>query len=235
MKQCKICGEEKPLIQKSHIISKCLFKDLFEEKPRKHILEFDIINRTKPKKPSDTLYDKDLFCKECDGNNGMGDFEDYYTKYLRKNNFRIEKRTGIDWHIYTEYNFDKLFLFFNLQIFRASLSNREDFKDVNFDEQTIEKIRTNIKHKKVQSQTNEIAIVKLTDESNFKDIIGSFRKIDGNYLIILRNFIVFYFFNSKAYLYSKLKGHILKRDETIIPVIPKSFEIEFIKSIIGIK
>ena len=111
-KKCKICGIEKPLIQKSHIISKCLFKDLFEEKPKKHILDFDIINNTNPKRPCDTLYDKDLFCKECDGNEGMGIFEDYYIKYMQRTNFTIEKNAEIDYHIYSNYNFEKIYLFF---------------------------------------------------------------------------------------------------------------------------
>ena len=219
-----------------YIISKLLFKDLFEYNPKKSIIQFDIINPHKPiKKPSDTLYDNGLFCAECDGDNGMGIFEDYFKKYISNPKFIIEQKAELDWIIYTEYDFDKFFLFFNVQIYRASLSTRNEFKMVKLNENILEKIRFNIINRKVNEKTNEIGIIKFSEKSNFKNSIGSFRKIGENYFIILRDFIVFYFFDKKDILFSGMKGHIINKEKLIIPIIPKTMEKEFIRSIIGIK
>lgn len=234
---CKICRKEKKLIKKSHIISKLLFRDLFEYNPRKSIIQFDIINPNKPiKKPSDTLYDNELFCGQCDGNEGMGIFEDYFKKYITQPKFIIERKSELDWIIYSEYDFDKFFLFFNIQLYRASLSKRNEFKMVKLDKNIIEKIRINIVNRKIIQKTNEIAIIKFSENSNFKNSIGSFRKIGDNYFIILRDFIVFYFFDKNDTQFLRMKGHIINKEKLIIPVIPKKIEKEFIKSIIiGIK
>jgi len=233
---CKICRKEKKLIKKSHIISKLLFRDLFEYNPRKSIFQFDILNSNKPvKKPSDSLYDNGLFCAQCDGDDGMAIFEDYFKKYINNPKFTIEKKSELDWIIYSEYDYDKFFLFFNIQIYRASWSKRDEFKMVTLDEKILEKIRVNIVNRKITEKTNEIAIIKFSENSNFKNSIGSFRKIDDNYFIILRDFIVFYFFNKKDTQFLRIKGHIIKKENLIIPIIPKEIEKEFIKSIIGIK
>mgnify|MGYP003627771010 CR=1 FL=1 len=233
---CKICRKEKKLIKKSHIISKLLFRDLFEYNPRKSIIQFDILNSKKPvKKPSDSLYDNGLFCAQCDGDDGMAIFEDYFKKYITNPKFTIEKKSELDWIIYSEYDYDKFFLFFNIQIYRASLSKRDEFKMVTLNEKILEKIRVNIVNRKITEKTNEIAIIKFSENSNFKNSIGSFRKIDDNYFIILRDFIVFYFFNKKDTQFLRIKGHIIKKEKLIIPIIPKKIEKEFIKSIIGIK
>lgn len=224
------------MIKKSHIISKLLFKDLFENIPKKSIIQFDLLNPKKPiKNPSDALYDNGLFCGECDGDNGMGIFEDYFKKYITKPKFTIEKKTELDWIIYTQYDYDKFFLFFNIQIYRASLSNRNEFKMVTLDENIIEKIRINIVNRKVTEKTNEIAIIKFSKKSNFKNSIGSFRKLGANYHIILRDFIVFYFFDKKDITFLGMKGHTINKDKLIIPVIPKKNENEIIKNLIGLK
>jgi hypothetical protein len=233
---CKICRKEKKLLKKSHIISKLLFKDLFELNPRKSILQFDLINPDRPiKNPSDSLYDDGLFCSECDGDDGMGIFEDYFNKYITNPKFTIEHKSELDWIIYSKYDYDKFFLFFNIQIYRASLSKRDEFKMVELDEKTTEKIRLNIVNRKVVEKTNEIAIMKFSENSNFKNSIGSFRRIDDNYFIILRDFIVFYFFDTTDNQFLSMKGHTIKKEKLIIPVIPKTIEQEFIKKIIGIK
>jgi hypothetical protein len=236
MSTCKICRKEKKLIKKSHIISKLLFRDLFEYNPRKSIIQFDILNPKKPvKNPSDSLYDGGLFCAECDGDNGMAIFEDYFKKYITNPKFTLEKKSELDWIIYSEYDYDKFFLFFNIQIYRASLSKRNEFEMVELDEKTIEKIRINIVNRKVIEKTNEIAIIKFSENSNFKNSIGSFRRIDNNYFIILRDFIVFYFFDTSDNQFLRMRGHTIKKEKLIIPIIPKEIEQTFIKDIIGIK
>ena len=223
-------------MKKSHIISKLLFRDLFEYNPRKSIIQSDIVNTDKPiKKPSDTLYDNELFCVECDGDKGMGIFEDYFKKYITSPKFVIERKTELDWIIYSKYDFDKFFLFFNIQIYRVALSKRTEFKIVKLNQNIIEKIRVNIVNRKVSERTNEIAIIKFSENSNFKNSIGSFRKIGENYFIILRDFIVFYFFDKRDTLFLRMKGHIINREKIIIPIIPKKIEKELIRNIIGIK
>ena len=236
MRTCKLCQKEKKLIKKSHIISKWLFRDLFQSKPRNSIIQFDILNPKKPlKNPSDALYDDGLFCAECDGKEGMAIFEDYFKKYITNPKFTLEKKSELDWIIYSEYDYDKFYLFFNIQIFRASLSKRNEFKMVQLDENTIEKIRINIVNRKVVEKTNEIAIIKLSENSDFKNSIGSFRKIDNYYFIILRDFVVFYFFDTNTNHFNGMSGHTIKKEKLIIPIIPRNFEKVFIKSIIGIK
>lgn len=229
---CNLCQEEKKLIKKSHIISKLLFRDLLKFYPRK-IIQFDVLNSNKTiKKHSDTLYDDELFCEKCDKE--MGLLEDYFKKYITRPKFKVEKKKDIDWIIYTEYDFNKFFLFFNIQVYRASLSNRNEFKMVNLNENIIEKIRLNIINREELEKTNEIAIIKFSENSNFKNSIGSFIKIGDNYFIILRDFIVFYFFYKNDILFSKMKGHIIDKEKIIVPVIPKNYENEFIKKLIGI-
>lgn len=232
---CKICQKEKKLIKRSHIISKLLFRDLFESQPRKYIIQLDLHNLNKPnRKSSDALYDNNLFCADCE-NGFMNIFEDYFKKYIVNPKSVMDSSGELRRIIYSQYDYDKFFLFFNIQIYRASLSQREEFKVVNLDEDIIEKIRINIMNQKIIKQTNEIAIVKFEENSNFKNMIGSFRRVGNNYYIILRDFIVFYFFDQDDINFLAMKGHLIKRDKVTISIIPKNYEDAFILSITQIK
>ncbi|VFB03740.1 Uncharacterised protein [Chryseobacterium taihuense] len=229
---CNLCGKYKYLIKKSHIISKFLFRDLFKMRAKKSILEVDLENINKFKTPSDTLYDSNLFCEVCD-KELMGSYENYYAKYINKNKFKVISGE-IEKHVYTNYDYVKFILFFNIQLFRACLSNRKDFQNVKLEQNFIEFIRLNIYNKSILTKTNDIVLLKLSDKSNYKDIIGSFIEINNNYVVIFRNFIVFYFFNSNDELYNLLKCHIITENHVIVPVINKYNEINIIKPLLGI-
>jgi hypothetical protein len=135
--KCKLCGHNKKLLKKSHIVPEFMYKDLFDEKHRLHEVLLKPENQLKSKIRQSGGYDKNILCGNCD-NKILGRLERYASLVLYggieltiqnnsvKNQSTYISVKGIDYR-----NF-KLFLMSVL--WKASISNLPIFKKVNLGE-----------------------------------------------------------------------------------------------------
>ena len=126
---CKGCGEDKSLI-KAHIIPRSFYMDLRKNENRLDMVSTNI----KQKKGLSRIgeYDHDILCKECD--QFLSKYDDYGKKLLLDQFDNFD--TLIDGKLIRAYvvrNYDYLFLklFLLSVLWRASISKRTFFKDVN--------------------------------------------------------------------------------------------------------
>ena len=132
--KCKLCGDNKILLKKSHIVSEFMYKDLFDQKHRIHEVLFQHINQIKSKMRQSGAYDTNILCGDCD-NKVLGSLERYASLVLYggieltienstdRNKSRYVRVNGIDYRMF------KLFLLSIL--WRASISTLPIFKNVN--------------------------------------------------------------------------------------------------------
>ena len=135
---CKLCGEQKILLNKSHIIPEFMYRSLFDEHHQIHKFEPNsyFSGESKIQKPSSGDYEGSLLCAECD-NERIGDLESYAAPFLYAKgdlpdhikavvkNYRGEDGFGYSTIGNTNYTKFKLFLLSIL--WRASVSKRDFF------------------------------------------------------------------------------------------------------------
>ena len=80
---CSLCGKEKTLLKKSHIIPDFMYDGLYDEK---HFISMVRVQDWKKvgKKPTG-IYDQNILCEDCD-NGIIGKYETYGSKILNGGN-----------------------------------------------------------------------------------------------------------------------------------------------------
>lgn len=131
---CKLCGRDRKLI-KSHVIPKSLFKDVFGNN---HVANVDL-NSKSTKFQSDTGYDKNLFCLECD-RDIVGKLDNYFAESIFKSKKESSNSSIIETHLIDNgdikmsrlsgLNYNTLKLFFISLLLRSSLTENAFFKQV---------------------------------------------------------------------------------------------------------
>ena len=159
---CKGCGENKKLID-AHIIPKSFYMDL-----RASDNHLDII----PSNPTDRKgrsfkgdYDTSILCAECD--KVMEIYDDYGKKLLldQSSDFKelIHEGKIYGWEI-EEYDYLKLKLFLLSVLWRASITQRKFFKDVNLGS--------------IENHLKELIWQGKDDPINFSCVLARFRPYD---------------------------------------------------------
>lgn len=134
---CQLCKMEKKLI-KAHVISKALFKDIFNIDDRVHLLsptELDKQNLVQ-----DAFYDTGILCGDCDSSFSL--YENYFAQIVRGNLLGLGIRRNGQLTYSDEYSLDllegidhyKLRMFFLITIWRCSISTQPSFKQINLAE-----------------------------------------------------------------------------------------------------
>ncbi len=129
--KCSLCGEEKPLLEKSHIVSDFLFADIFDDKHR--IAEL----RIKDKKLTDKTvqsshWESDLLCFSCD-NNIISKLEGYAKNKLFVPVIKYSKKLPPPQENLSEvFDVDnqQIKLFFLSLLWRMSISKNPNYKTV---------------------------------------------------------------------------------------------------------
>lgn len=130
--KCKLCLKEEKLIKRSHIIPDFMYQDIFDEKHR--MVRFDPkVLSTKTSVPN-SEYEGFILCKRCD-NEIIGKLEDYASKVLfgGKINVSLEnfiKPDGLEFTQIKGLDYTKFKLFLLSLLWRASISSRPFFKQV---------------------------------------------------------------------------------------------------------
>jgi len=249
MSKCKLCGEEKPLLKKSHIFPEFLHRELYDEKHR--LIKINLTVEThrieKISNPLKGEYDENLLCKECDGNR-IGSFESYVGKILSKaelpeqQKLKCEKiviETGFEFLKINNLDYRIVKLFLLSILWRSGISKRQTFKEVSLGLYE-EKIRMKL-FENEPSTDNDIPIVILSwnnDNVIPNDVIMQPMKhrYDGKtfYSLIFNGYIVQYFISENA-IPEAFNDFRLKEDNSLsIIYLPKGKGIDYIFKIIGL-
>jgi hypothetical protein len=137
---CKLCGKDKKLLKRSHIIPDFAYRDLYDEKHqilfgKLENLELSYLYHSAP-------YDKDILCEDCDCNIISG-YETYASNALyggkQKNDeiISIKKligQSGLPFLQIENINYKKFKLFILSILWRASVSRHPFFKNISLGE-----------------------------------------------------------------------------------------------------
>lgn len=247
---CKLCLEEKELLNKSHIIPNSFFKiSLDGEKYLFRTSNKDILeHRENPKKIYTGEFEPGILCKECD-NNKIGKFEQYGLKVLHKgfsskNNF-IEKTDvlnpkGFNYSIIKNVDYFKFKIFLLSILWRSSISSRDFFKDVSLGPYK------NILRKMIndedplESKDFPILVYMPHDKKlNLKSLIGQPLKIKfenkTSYVFVLNGLIFIYLITSEVIDPGILDFTINKKNQFRISHLPEGKSRDYILRFIKVK
>ncbi len=237
--KCCLCKEEKVLIKKSHLIPNFFFKSLYNKHNR--LIRFDAVKMFKgvsesPAKPPTSPYEKYILCAKCD-NEIINKYESYFAKNIFHGTNFVKKTytqpNKINHYLYNDLNYDLANIFFLTLLWRANLSKRQGFKEVNLAPNIAESLSSQILTGNYDIDSIKVTALKLSENSNFKRSVSQFRKISNYYTIILRDLIIFYHLE-KDEMYNRIKRHgIDENGNWILPEIPKSMEENFLLSYIN--
>lgn len=138
--KCMLCGEEKELLNKSHIFPEFLYKPLYDDQHTFFEIQYkdhQIKNR-KPKFKG--VHEKGILCEKCD-NVIIGQNESYSRNALfefekikagsRPTKEVVKNSDGSYCSIIRKIDYSKFKLFIISMVWRASISKNEYFKDFN--------------------------------------------------------------------------------------------------------
>ena len=135
--KCKLCGNNKKLLKKSHIVPNFMYQDLFDEKHRIFEVLFKQGDQLKKKSRQSGGYDKNILCGNCD-NKILGSLERYASLVLYGGiELTIENSQDQNKSTYINVNgidYQKFKLFLLSILWRAGISNLPIFQNVNLGE-----------------------------------------------------------------------------------------------------
>src|SRR5215217_5129000 len=133
---CRFCKEEKPLI-KAHIISKNLFKAIFNDYGKVHYVPLHDLD--KRNKVQDAYYDTAILCHDCD--NKFSPYENYFQQFLsgkigEHEIFPVEKISYPEYQVdrFEGVNLHNIRMFFVIMLWRSGITQQNAFKDIQLGE-----------------------------------------------------------------------------------------------------
>jgi hypothetical protein len=241
---CKLCHQDKKLLKHSHIIPDFAYKGIYDEKHQIYYGNF--INPDKGKLIPSAPYDKNILCRECDGDI-IGRLDHYASLALYGNNpsykkikiLKIKSPNGPDYlHIENiDYRFFKLFILSVL--WRASVSKHPIFKNIDlgkFEGEIGEMILKG--DPKDFSKFKTCLILADKHEKLNTEMVSEPRKISSSspfYIFFINR--LFYLINLSDDNNNEIFDiYGLKENNTInIPILTGDFLLSFYDTVIGLK
>lgn len=130
---CKLCLSERNLIGKSHILPNFMYKDLFDDGHR--MVKFTTQTPNSKRSIPTGDYESDILCADCD-NKIIGQLESYASSIFYGGNLPVKienfvKPDGLEFTQVKGVDYNKFKLFLLSLLWRASISKRDFFKNVN--------------------------------------------------------------------------------------------------------
>ena len=159
--KCKLCLQEKRLLNCSHIISDFTYQDLYDENHKINKIQ-DLSNPMKFIRVSSGEYDKGILCEECEQK--IGKFENYAAVILFGGNIAKKEMPrfisqvnphGVEYISIQNIDYRKFKLFLLSLLWRASISKRDYFKHVRLGKYEDE-IRKMIYYRKIWGRISTI-------------------------------------------------------------------------------
>ena len=249
MATCKLCNQDKVLINKSHIIPEFLYHNLYNDK---HLLirgnALDLVNKSrKVSKLPQGEYEGGLLCKECD-NKIIGQYETYLGSLFNNPYLAIPQRPiyhdfvgddGLEFTRIENIDYKLLKLCLLSIIWRASISKRPIFEYVKLGKYE-DKIREQI-YSGTPSIDTEIPIVIFSwtnDKETPTQIIAQPTKHKNNgktfYSFVINGYIILYGITPGA-INKAFESVKLQSNNTITIVhFPKGEGMDFIFKYMGL-
>jgi len=248
VKKCKLCQQEKQLIKKSHILSEFLHSDLFDKNHK--LIKFDTADLVKGNnrisKPSSGEYEGGLLCDKCD-NQLLGKYETYISNVLKNNLNSNEKincqrttnQNGMSFIKVENLDFKKTKLFLLSLLWRAGISSRKDYKEVQLGPYQ-EKLRKQLYENDSLSDNDiQITILKFEKGTGYSSFIGQPRRhksgYSTNYSIIINGYLIVYHFRDDKLSKLSKNDRLKENGELNILEIPKNKVNNFVLTYTGIK
>ncbi|MDP2210019.1 MAG: hypothetical protein Q8K98_14780 [Bacteroidota bacterium] len=247
--KCKLCQLEKPLLNRSHIIPDFMYASLFDKDHKLNkFAPADYIEGDKHiSRPSSGEYESNLLCSQCD-NEIIGRYETYARKALYS---KVDETSdlpecenfitngGLKFTKCKNLHYKEFKLFLLSILWRASISNRDFFKEVNLGpyEDTIRQMILSGDPK--QEETFPILMMTwLNDKSFATDLVGQpgiNRKENGIRYIFPIAGVTYIYHISPVSLKKDLKEFILSsKNEATLLHIPEGKSKEFLMTYFGV-
>lgn len=235
---CKLCVQNKKLI-KAHIIPDFMHRGLFDEKHQMYKVQLSLEKLPSNKIPTGE-YDTAILCAECD--NKISEYESYFSKVIYGGSLLgMKKFKDKDGLIFTEIinlDYTKTRLFFLSLLWRASITSRPNFSDVELSQAIEDKIREMILNDN-PGEPYEFActLTTILDHSSIEHgmIAPPRRNIDNTEIVfMIQGFFYRFYLTSK--IPEKVKTHILnKKGKIDILHYPELIAKKLVNEFLGIK
>ena len=181
--KCKLCHNVKPLLNESHIIPDFMYSELFDKqnKINKFAPAEYVKGNRRVLRPSSGEYEGGILCRECD-NVKLGGLENYARQALYGGTLPVEDSPicqnfmtadGIRFTRCRNISYRKFKLFLLSILWRASISSREFFEEVNLGPYEEELRQMLIDEDPKREEDFPIIIFTwLNDQSMPRDIVG---------------------------------------------------------------
>lgn len=202
---CKLCLQEKQLLNKSHIIPDFMYRDgkIYHDDHTVHKIDFGKSLKGKVARrgrQNSGEYEGGILCKECDGGI-IKNYEDYTKLFLYGKQLSNQLMYQFSPGQVTVQNVDyaKIKLFFLSILWRASVSSRPFFKEIKIDENVREELREMILNGNPKGNEDFTMLFMLDagDNPNLKQYIGQPVGSDNgrSFLFTYPGLIVYYVFD----------------------------------------
>ena len=254
MKKCSLCLQEKKLI-KAHIIPDFMYSGMKNEDDKNIFYEVTYNldnNQSKSIKIQTGDFDKNILCEDCDNRIIGANYEKYaQTSMYGKNidpeikpdckNY-INPNDGAEYSICTNIDYSKMKLFLLSVLWRASITDRPAFRDVDLGKKHEERLRKLIYKNIVPAETEYPIMMTsfLRTDHSLENLIGQPQRVrfkDGlnGYVFLIDSFQFIFYVNSTDHkLPEYLERTMLRqKGEMTILHLPNGKELEFLKKILN--
>jgi hypothetical protein len=247
---CRLCGQEKLLIRKSHIIPGWMYKSLFTD--GRKIFKFApaqyITGNLEIQMPSDGEYEGGILCANCD-NIIIGQYEDYASRVYSSHGLpekllpvytECVSEGGIKYTLVNNLDYKRFKLFLLSILWRASISTRPFFKEVNLGPHEAILRRMILNGNPASTEDYPIMVLSyLNDSSVPGDLIGQPGKIKDEqgtcYIFIISGYTYIFYLSTHDIPRQILDSVINSNGDMKILHIPEGMAWNLITGYFGIK
>ncbi|WP_133673895.1 hypothetical protein [Maribacter caenipelagi] len=195
-------------------------------------------------RPSSGSYEGGILCNICD-NETIGKFETYISNVIKENLAEKEKIIckrvtnvhGLKFIEISNLNYTKTKLFLLSLLWRAGISTREEYKEVDLGMYS-EIIRKQIFENKTSEDNNiQITIYKFEDGSNYSSFIGQPRRHKFGhstaYSIVIIGYLIVYHLRENDISKKAFNNRLKENDSVAIIEVPKNKVEKFVMTYTG--
>ncbi|WP_452231662.1 hypothetical protein [Lacinutrix sp. MEBiC02595] len=254
MGKCRLCLKDKKLI-KAHIIPDFLYSGMKAEDDKNIFYEvtYNFAKKeSRSKKIQTGDFDKNILCEDCDNRIIGANYEKYAMKSMYgKNidpkiapickNYKIPNN-DTEYSICKNIDYGKMKLFLLSILWRASITDRKSFKNVQLGDKHEERLRKII-YENIIPKESEYPIMMtsfMRTKNSFKNLIGQPKRVKyknglNGYIFLIDSIQFIFYVNSIDHKLPKyLTQTMLKENgEMTILHLPNGKELEFLKAMIN--
>lgn len=247
--KCKLCLQEKELLNKSHIIPNSFYK-IFMDDDKSFVFTTNVEIKNKKDRPNKRFtgeFENGVLCVSCD-NKILGSLDSYginfFCKGFKSNYdlikiYDVKNLGGYDYSIIKNIDYKKIKLFLLSVLWRASISKREFFKDVDLGPYE-NKIRKMIlfDDPKLDKDFPIITYSTVDEKLDLNSLIGQPRKVkqyNSHVYVFVINGLIFIYYINDRFLPSELIEYSPSKENTFkIIHIPPHLSREYIFKFLNI-